>query len=72
MNICIGGDLAGQVVEFDKRRFEAKEVEEGKTSSYRKQSYVFGESRFNFWLSEDLDFSDASNQALQFVRKPKI
>ena len=48
MNICIGGDLDGQVVILNKMRFNAKEIDQNKSSSYIKQKYVKGDQVFNF------------------------
>jgi len=55
LNICIGGDLEGQSFDFDKSHFKAKEVEEGKTSEYRRQPYIIGDDLYLFWISNDLD-----------------
>lgn len=71
MNICVGGDLAGQVVEFDKRFFNAKEVEENKTSEYYKQRYIVGDAEYRFWISKDMKLCDATDQAEVYIRKPK-
>ena len=70
MNVCIGGDLAGQVVELDKRFFNAKEVEENKTSEYYKQRYIVGDAEYRFWISKDIKLCDATDQAEVYIRKP--
>ena len=40
MNICIGGDLDGQVVDLKKAYFKGKEVQDNSASEYRKQTYI--------------------------------
>ena len=71
MNICIGGDLDGQSFDFNKNHFKAKEVEEGKTSEYYKQEYIIGDDLYLFWVSNDLDLGDATQQVELILRKPK-
>ena len=71
MNICIGGDLDGQVFDFDKIRFKAQEVDESKTSEYYKQKYIISDDMYYFWLSTDLHLSDATDRVEVILRKPK-
>jgi len=71
LNICIGGDLNGQSFDFDKGYFKAGDIEEGKTSEYYKQKYIIGDDLYFFWVSNDLDLSDATDQVELILRKPK-
>ncbi|MCO8044966.1 hypothetical protein NI467_06290 [Acinetobacter bohemicus] len=72
MNICIGGDLAGQeVVGFDKQFFNASEVEDSKTSEYRRQPYIIDNVTYRFWISGDLKLWDATDQVEAYIRHPK-
>ena len=50
MNICIGGDLDGQVVDLKKAYFKAKEVQDSSASEYRKQTYIFEDGLYYFGL----------------------
>jgi hypothetical protein len=59
MNICIGGDLDGQVVDLKKAFFKATEVQEDSTSEYRKQTYIFEDGLYYFWIANDLSLSEA-------------
>jgi hypothetical protein len=55
MNICIGGELCGQVVE--------------KTpNDYFQQSIVIGEKTYKFWFSEKVRFHDAFVEAEKIAR----
>ncbi|WP_166168995.1 hypothetical protein [Acinetobacter sp. SA01] len=71
MNICIGGDLDGQAFDFDKGYFKADEIEDGKTSEYRRQKYIIGNDLYRFWLETDLGLGDATEQVELILRKPK-
>ena len=71
MNICIGGDLEGQSFDFDKGRFKAEDVEEGKTSEYRRQTYIIGDNLYHFWIANDLKLWEATDQVELILRKPK-
>lgn len=71
MNICIGGDLDGQTFDFDKGHFKAEDVEEGKTSEYRRQPYIIGDDSYRFWIANDLKLWEATDQVELILRKPK-
>jgi hypothetical protein len=71
LNICIGGDLDGQTVDLDQASFKAKDVEEGKSSEYRRQTYRIDDDLFRFWFASDLKFAEASQRAGLILRKPK-
>jgi len=63
MNICIGGDLDGQVVILNKMRFNAKEIDQNKSSSYIKQKYVKGGQVFNFWRHAEMKIWDVTSSS---------
>ena len=71
MNICIGGDLDGQIVDLKKSHFKASEIEEDKVSEYRKQTYIFGDNLYYFWISSDLDLSEATKRIELILQKSK-
>ena len=72
MNICIGSDLDGQVIDLKKAYFKAKEVQDSSTSEYRKQTYIFEDALYYFWIASDLSLSEATKQIeLMILRKPK-
>lgn len=48
MQICIGGDLDGRVVEKDVYLFKATEIDPEKNSEYFIQSYILGDKRLRF------------------------
>lgn len=54
MNICIGGDLDGQVVVSGKFRFNASEVDKNKSSNYIKQKYIVGDELFVYLMNNNL------------------
>ena len=62
MNICIGGDLDGQIVVLNKMRFNAKEIDPNKSSSYIKQKYVKGDQVFNFRRHAEMKIWDVTHQ----------
>lgn len=64
MNICIGGDLDGEVVEDrEGTYFEAHEVDGSKQSTYNRQSYIVGENTYRFWLCAELSYMEATEVA---------
>jgi len=71
LNICIGGDLDGQVFDFDKKRFSAKEIDESHSSTYYKQKYIIDSDLFCFWVLDSLDLGDATKKVELLLRKPK-
>jgi len=55
MNICIGGELSGQVVEKS-------------PNDYFQQSIIIGEKTFKFWFSDKVSFQDSYNEAMKLVK----
>lgn len=58
MNICIGGDLSGQVVEKS-------------PNDYFQQSIVIGDKTYKFWFSDQISFHDALIEAEKLARQIK-
>ena len=71
MNICIGGDLDGQVVDLKKANFKGKEVQDNSATEYRKQTYIFEDGLYYFWIANDLSLSEATKRIELILQKPK-
>lgn len=68
MNICIGGDLDGEVVNNrEGTYFEALEIDPGKQSTYNRQSYIVGENTYRFWLCAELQYMEATEIAYKHL-----
>ena len=71
MNICIGGDLDGQVIEHDGQILKAKTINPDFKSEYYKQVFIQGDSKWYCWLEISMDLGDASAKSLYLFRKNK-
>lgn len=68
MNICVGGDLDGEVVnDREGTYFEASEIDSSKLSTYNRQSYIVGENTYRFWLCAELPYSETTNIANKYL-----
>lgn len=68
MNICIGGDLDGEVVEGrEGTSFEASEIDASKQSRYNRQSYIVGENIYRFWLCAELPYMETTDIAGKYL-----
>lgn len=56
MNICIGGDLSGQVVEKS-------------PNDYFQQSIIIGDKTYKFWFSDKTSFHDAFVETKKLARQ---
>lgn len=64
MNICIGGDLDGEVVNNrEGTYFEASEIDSSKQSTYNRQTYIVGENTYRFWLCAELPYRETTEIA---------
>lgn len=64
MNVCVGGDLDGEVVEGrEGTYFEASELDSSKKSTYNRQSYIVGENTYRFWLCAELPYMETTEIA---------
>lgn len=68
MNICIGGELEGQIIDKDCYKFKV-EPENNKSTYYYRQSVVLEDQYLNFWFSSTVKFGDAIRTAEHFARK---
>ncbi|MFW2078831.1 hypothetical protein ACG94X_14140 [Acinetobacter sp. ULE_I010] len=68
MNICIGGDLNGQIIEKEVFQFKV-DTESDKSPIYFRQSVVLDLQLYRFWFSSTVTFQDAVVVAEQLVRK---
>lgn len=71
MKVCIGGDLAGKVVDFDKQSFSAGEVIKGKRSEYCRRSFLVGKDVYFFWVLKDLKLWEATDLVEKYVQELK-
>ncbi len=64
MNICIGGDLDGEVVNNREGTFfKASTIYSSKQSTYNSQSYRIGENTYRFWLCAELPYMETTEIA---------
>ncbi|QCP39399.1 hypothetical protein [Acinetobacter baumannii] len=71
MNICVGGDLDGQVIEKEGRLLKASEIDPSFETEYYKQ--IFNRDNFNyqFWLPVGSNLHDMSEKVLTILKSPK-
>ncbi|MHA3068043.1 hypothetical protein [Acinetobacter sp. ANC 3789] len=70
MAICIGGDFDGQdLPEVEGQSIQkTNNAETGKASLYRLQSIIKGNDHYNFWFSDDMNFSDGVKIAEKIIK----
>ena len=68
MNICIGGDLNGQIIEKEVFQFKV-DTESDKSPIYFRQSVVLDHQLYRFWFSSTVTFQDAVVVAEQLIRE---
>ncbi len=71
MNICIGGDLDGRVIELDKPCFNAKEVNKTKSTNYIKQMYVIDGDVYYFLRDAELKLWEVTQRIEILLAKAK-
>lgn len=71
MNICVGGELDGQVIEHEGRFLKASAINPELTSEYQKQLFIQGDDKYHCWLDTSMPFSEACDQAIFRFRKHK-
>ncbi len=71
LKLCIGGDLDGMKIDLNKKRFNAGEIEAGKSSQYYKQIYVKNDKIYSFWICEDSDILEISKRIEQILSNPQ-
>ncbi|KYQ83284.1 hypothetical protein AWW72_14875 [Acinetobacter sp. NRRL B-65365] len=71
MNICIGGDLDGQVIEQEGRALKASTINPEFKTEYYKQLYIKGDEKYHCWLDTSMDLGEATEKASYLFRKKK-
>ncbi|EOV5269212.1 hypothetical protein AbaMCR8683_14700 [Acinetobacter baumannii] len=71
MNICVGGELDGQMIEKEGRLLKASEIDPSFETEYYKQ--IFNRDNFNyqFWLPVGSNLHDMSEKVLTILKSPK-
>ncbi|WPE82787.1 hypothetical protein SB581_07400 [Acinetobacter baumannii] len=71
MNICIGGELDGQVVEKKGRLLKASDLNPEFKTEYYKQLYIKGVDKYHCWIDTTLDLGEATKKAGTLFREKK-
>ena len=71
INICIGGDLDGRVIVFDKPSFNAKEINKTKSTNYIKQMYGIDGDVYYFWRDAELKLWEVTQRIEILLAKTK-
>lgn len=71
MNICVGGELNGQMIEKEGRLLKASNIDPSFTTEYYKQVFNRDNTVFHFWLPIGSDLHDMSKLVLDILRAPK-
>ncbi|MCE6003396.1 hypothetical protein KSB07_03360 [Acinetobacter junii] len=69
MNICIGGDLDGQVIDQEGRYLKASKINPEFKTEYLKQLFIQDDKKWYCWIDISMPFSKASDQAFNLFRK---
>ncbi|HEO1805891.1 hypothetical protein ACKESD_16385 [Acinetobacter baumannii] len=71
MNICVCGELDGQVIEKDGKLHKASDINPTFTTEYYKQIFNRDNNNYQFWLPVGSNLHDMSEQVLTILRAPK-
>lgn len=71
MNICIGGNLDGQIIEQEGRSLKASTINSEFKSEYYKQMYIMGDDKYHCWIDVALDLGKATEIVGTLFRKKK-
>ncbi|MCF7213990.1 hypothetical protein [Acinetobacter baumannii] len=71
MNICVGGELDGQVIVKEGRLLKASDSDPSFTTEYYKQVFNRDNTVFHFWLPIGSDLHEMSEKVLNILRSPK-
>ncbi|MDY7262795.1 hypothetical protein ROR65_19025 [Acinetobacter baumannii] len=71
MNICVGGELDGQMIEKEGRLLKASDIDLSFKTEYYKQVFNRDNTVFHFWLPIGSDLHDMSEKVLGILRAPK-
>lgn len=69
MNICIGGDLDGQVIEKEGMSLKANSINSDFKSEYFKQLFIQGDNKYRCWIDTTMPFGEATNQVFELIRR---
>ncbi|RJE68822.1 hypothetical protein AMS70_22615 [Acinetobacter sp. JS678] len=71
MNICVGGDLDGQVIEKEGKLLKASDIDSSFKTEYYKQIYNRSNIEYQMWLPVGSDLHEMSKLVLDILRAPK-
>ncbi|MGQ1016637.1 hypothetical protein ACT4ZL_11785 [Acinetobacter baumannii] len=71
MNICVGGELDGQMIEKEGRLLKASDIDPSFKTEYYKQVFNRDNTVFLFWLPIGTDLHEMSEKVLNILRVPK-
>ncbi|HCV3139954.1 TPA: hypothetical protein OV568_002424 [Acinetobacter baumannii] len=71
MNICVGGELDGRVIEKEGRLLKASDIDPSFKTEYYKQIYNRENVVYQFWLPVGSDLHEMSKLVLDILRTPK-
>ncbi|MDM9639316.1 hypothetical protein [Acinetobacter nosocomialis] len=70
MNICVGGELDGQVTENEGILLKASDFDPSFKTEYYKQIYGRSNTFYEFWLPVGSDLHEMSKLVLDILRAP--
>lgn len=71
MNICVGGELDGRVIEKEGKLLKASDIDPSFKTEYYKQIYGRSNIFYEFWLPVGSDLHEMSKLVLDILRAPK-
>ncbi|MFP0984714.1 hypothetical protein ABTF18_13905 [Acinetobacter baumannii] len=71
MNICVGGELDGQVIEKEGRLLKGSDIDPSFKTEYYKQVFNRDNTVFHFWLPIGSDLHEMSEKVLNILRARK-
>ncbi|HAV2916321.1 hypothetical protein [Acinetobacter baumannii] len=71
MNICVGGELDGQVIEKEGRLLKASDIDPSFKTEYYKQVFNRDNINYHFWLSIGSNLHEMSKRVLDILRASK-
>lgn len=71
MNICVGGELDGHVIEKEGRLLRASDIDSSFKTEYYKQIFNRDNINYQFWLPVGCDLHEMSKLVLDILRAPK-
>ncbi|EMC7871412.1 hypothetical protein [Acinetobacter baumannii] len=71
MNLCVGGELDGQMIEKEGRLLKASDIDPSFKTEYYKQVFNRDNTVFLFWLPIGSDLHDMSEKVLNILRALK-